>query len=260
MHTKLIITILTLATYSVSASVFAKCSKDDIEFYLEKGFTQEQITQLCATSTSETSAPDYKPYQQQVVIYRDGGSPEVKDGFNQEQREAIKTLKKGTNIYNLNVTQDNIKFTRRVCLITGNGRDIDYRYKDCPIVNFTIARENLKVHSAGKKFAIFGQGTVTLIGNVKPELKGSFDDYPVEFREGLKRQFEWKESKDSTDIPVKGDFSITAVANAFRTLSNEIQDETVPGGSVLDDEVPEEPVQEARAEESKKKKWWNPFD
>lgn len=249
---------LACALYLASLSAFSKCSKEDIEFYLDKGFTQEQITQLCATS--EASVPDYKPYQQQVVIYGEGEDPGIKDGLTKDERDAIKILKKGTDVYNLKVDTDKIFFTRRVCLVTGNDKNVDNRYKDCPKVDFTIARENLKVVSAGKKFAIFGQGTVTLIGTVKPELQGDFEDYPVEFREGLKRQFEWKESKNETWIPVKGDFSISAVANAFRALSNEVQNETVPGGSVLDDELPEKPVREARVEEDKKKKWWNPFD
>ena len=260
MPIKLIISVLALAAYLISSSVFAKCSKEDIEFYLEKGFNQEQITQLCATSEG-ASVPDYKPYQQQVVIYRDAEAPGIKGGFTREEREAIKTLKKGTNIYNLKVDQDIIKFTRRVCLVTGNAKNIENRYRDCPRVDFTIARENLKVYSAGKTLGVFGQGFVTLKGEVKPELQGTFEDYPVEFREGLKRNFDWKESTDETDIPIKGDFSITAVANAFRALSKEELDETIPGArSVLDDEPPEEPVREAKVEDKKKKKWWNPFD
>ncbi len=244
--------------------MYADCSKDDIEFYLDKGFTQAQITQLCTSSGdtggSASNIPDYTPYQQKVIVYTEGEGPSKKDGLTKEERSALQTLKKGTDVYNLKVDPTNIKFTRRVCLITGNGRDIDYRYKDCPRVDFTIARENMIVDSAGKKFAVFGQGTVTIKGSVTPVLQGSFEDYPVEFRQGLERNFNWKEAKNETNIPVRGDFSITAVANAFRTLSSDSANEELPGESILDAEAAEEPVREARVDSKKKKKWWNPFD
>ena len=255
--------VIGLIFYTLSSAVWSACTQENIAFYLEKGFTQDQITQLCSAGTSDASVPDYTPYQQTVVIYSDGAAPGIKGGFTKEEREAIETLKKGTAIYNLKVNPETIFFVRRVCIVTGNAKDVDARTRDCPKVNFTIKRENLLVQSSGKTMGVFGKGEVTLAGDIVPELaEGSWDDYNVEVREGLQRDFEWRESTSQTTIPVRGDFSITRVANAFRALSLYEQNENVPGESMLDKQQPEQVAErdQSKTEDKKKKKWWNPFD
>ena len=256
---------ISLIIYTLSPAVWSTCTQENIAFYLEKGFTHEQITQLCSVSSSESNVPDYTPYQQKIVIYSEGEAPGIKGGFTKEEREAIETLKRGAALYNLKVEPETIYFVRRVCIVTGNAKDVDQRFRDCPRVNFTVQRDNLIVKSSGKTLGVFGKGTVTIAGDIVPELAdGTWDDYKVEVREGLQRNFDWKESKNETNIPVRGDFSMTKIANAFRALSLTEQSETVPGTSRLDDPVPEQIAQgEQNKDEStnkKKKKWWNPFD
>lgn len=38
----------------------ADCGREDVEFYLNKGFTPEQITRLCTTDTTRQSTGDYE--------------------------------------------------------------------------------------------------------------------------------------------------------------------------------------------------------
>ena len=55
----------------LSSSLHANCAREDIQFYLDKGFTQEQVTQLCTATKGGggDAVPDYTPYQQKVIIF-----------------------------------------------------------------------------------------------------------------------------------------------------------------------------------------------
>ena len=48
--------IILLILAILSNSVFAECKKEDITYYLDKGFTHEQITKLCSDELSSKSA------------------------------------------------------------------------------------------------------------------------------------------------------------------------------------------------------------
>lgn len=240
---------------------FSKCSKEDIEFYLEKGFTQDQITQLCATS-GESEIPDYQPYQQKVIVYTNEEGPGKKDGFTKEERVAINDLKAGGDIIKLQVTPTHINYIRKVCIISGNSPEYDQRYKTCPEVSFKIARDGLIAASSGKKLLILGTAVVRLEGDIDRKLRGNWEDYPITVRKELKRNFNWKEDGHKTNFPVRGDYSVTRIVNAMRTLSTEDSDYFDEAAKESDDFEEEIKVAEEDSidKKEKKKKWWNPFD
>ncbi|MEM7401895.1 MAG: hypothetical protein AAF304_08110 [Pseudomonadota bacterium] len=240
----------------------AACNRDDIQFYLDKGFSQEQITQLCSASgTSEgaISVPDYTPYQQKVIIYKDGGGPEKKDGLTNEERTAFNDLKLGGDVTRLKLTPEHISYTAKVCLRAGQSPNQHERYKDCANIDYVIQRKDLIVTSSGKKLIFFGSAVVILEGTIQATPRRSFDSYPIEFRKALERDFNWKERGTKTSFPVRGDFSVTRTVNAFRALADsytgsEGSSQLVEAETTATDEElpPEKP--------KKKKRWWNPFD
>ena len=246
-------------------SSFSACSKDDIKFYLDKGFTQEQITQLCSgsggTAGTTESVPDYTPYQQKVIIYQDGGGPDIdKDGFNKEERLAINDLKAGGDIIKLKVTDTHINYVRKVCIISGNNPEFSQRYKTCPEVAFKVSRDGLIAASSGKKLLVFGTAVVTLEGQIDRKLLGNWEDYPLNVRKELKRNFNWKEDGNKTDFPVRGDYSVTKIVNAMRTLSTEDADYFDEAAKYAEDKKEDVKLAEEDTEKEKKKRWWNPFD
>lgn len=244
--------------------LYADCSREDINFYLEKGFSQEQITQLCSTasSTNSESTPDYTPYQQQVIIYKDGGKPEAKDGLTVEERAAFNDLKLGADVTALKLTPEDFSYTAKLCLRSGQSPNEHERFKSCTDVSYVIQRKDLIVHSSGKKLLFFGTGVVGLEGSILATPKQSFESYPIEFRKALERDFHWKENGSKTSIPVRGDFSVTRLVNALRVLADtyKVADASQKNHVVeTNDEKNKETVGE-HAKEKKKKKWWNPFD
>jgi hypothetical protein len=244
----------------VSTSLHADCSRDDIQFYIEKGFTQEQITQLCATTGEGNDAPDYTPYQQKIIIYKDGGEPEgLKDGLTKEEREAVSTIKAGGDIAKLQVTPATISYTAKTCIVSANTPDVNQRYKECVEVDFTVQRENLVVSSSGKKLLFFGSQYALLEGVIDAKPKNSWDNYPVDIRRALQRNFEWKEDGEKTAFPISSDFSVSRIVNAFRILAETYgQSEETAQVAERDTEEIKEVVREPKEEKSKR--WWNPFD
>jgi len=246
----------------ISTALHAECSRDDIQFYLDKGFTQEQVTQLCsAARSSGESAPDYTPYQQKVIIYKDGGGEPKgrKDGLTKEERVAVGTIKAGGEISKLKVTPETISYTAKTCVVSANTPDVNQRYKDCIDVDFIVQREDLIVSSSGKKLLLFGNNYVLLEGVIDAKPKRPWEDYPLDIRRSLQRNFEWKENGKKSAFPVAGDYSVTRLVNAFRTLADTYgQTDDEDQVAEADSEQTEEIVREPKKE--KKKKWWNPFD
>ena len=249
--------ILFLPFMLLSAYATAGCNKEDIQFYLDKGFTQEQITQLCGTSDSESSVPDYKPYQQQVIIYKEGAEPDIVDGFTRDERTAIKDLKLGADVTDLIVDQDKLQFTIRLCLAVQEGKEYNQRFKTCPEVFYDVARAGLTINASGKKFGFFGQPAIQIVGNIKSTPKQNFDDYPTQFKKQLKRHYDWKTRGNKVNVPIRGDFSVTRLFNALNVLAKEADPNAALAKNEVDDK-PEKKIQ--KSEPEKKKRWWNPFD
>jgi len=243
-----------------SSSLHADCGREDIQFYLDKGFTQEQITQLCLAAGDGEAVPDYTPYQQQIIIYRDGGErPGIKDGLTKEEREAVSSLKAGGEIVALRVTPATISYTAKTCIRSVNSPSTEDRFKDCIDVDFVVQRKDLVVSASGKRLLFFGKHYVLLEGVIDAKPKRSFDTYPIELRRSLKRDFEWKENGKKTSFPVSSDYSVSRIVNAFRILADTYdQIEAQSQVAEADIEQIKEAVNEPKKE--KKKRWWNPFD
>ena len=245
--------------FLLSTTLYADCNREDIEFYLDKGFTQDQITQLCAASnTSDNSTPDYTPYQQKVIIYKQGGeAPGIKDGLTKEEREAINTIKAGGEISKLNVTPETISYQAQTCVTSANSPEFNQRFKDCIDVDFVVQRKNLIVSASGKKLLLFGNHYVLLEGEIDAKPKRSWDSYPIDIRRSLQRNFEWQEDGESTAFPVNSDYSVARIVNAFRILADTYAGDNEES-QIAEATEAEEKITKPKKE--KKKRWWNPFD
>ena len=234
---------------------FSACDKEDVKFYLDKGFTQEQITQLCAGSKAEV--PDYTPYQQQVIIYQQGEDvPGIKDGFTRKERMAIKELQTGADVVGLTVDQDSIQYTVRVCLMVQEGKEYTQRFRACPEVFYKVSREGLVAVASGKQFGAFGQSSITIEGMIHTDPKQDFDDYPPQFRQQLKRNFSWRTRGHKTRIPVRGNYSVAKLVESIEILSKPAG----PDFKLAQQDTGEEDQATEEEPAKKKKRWWNPFD
>ena len=257
-----------------SSLLWAGCTQDTITFYLEKGFTQEQITKLCAEATEAESKPSYQPYQKPIVIYQEGGAP----GNTVEERRAASELKGSIDGRSVDVTDTHINFIRKVCVRAGNSPEKDQRVDKCIDSAYSIARSGMRVTESGSSVLFFGQQTLSVTSSSikrKHVTADPWSEFTPDIRFLLKRKYESQEKGNSTTIPLRKSASPAQVVNAIRTLSSNtelkkdgINDSEV--AKVLDDNyvppteeeyIASQPtLEEIKEEKKKKKKWWNPFD
>ena len=254
-------------------SIWGACDPATIEFYLEKGFTQEQITKLCSHSANNKT-PQYQPYQKPVVIYQEGGH---KPGVSAEERKAIQELKGSIAGRSVDVSDTSISYIRPVCLLAGNSKDVDKRGKKCVDVAYSIARKDLRVTESGRGLLLFGNIELEVVSSDikrKTVVANPWDSFAPDVRFAFERKFKAKEQGNKTTIPIRKSASTGLVVTALKTIaaSTEIRESGHQSevARILDDSyVPPTEEEylasrptpdEIEEEKKKKKKWWTPFD
>ncbi len=264
--------IIFLGLFTFPVQSLAECTPETIQFYLDKGFNQEQITKLCSLGTG-SSTPKYEPYQKPVVIYQEGG---YKPGISAEEQKAIKEVKGAIDGRSVDVTEDSIEYIRNVCLRAGNAKDVDQRAEKCIDVAYSIARKDLAVLESGRGLILFGQIELEVVSSDikrKTVVANPWDAFSPDLRFQFKRKYESTEVGNQTTIPIRRSASTGQVVNALKVIASatQLRDDgkyDTEVARVLDDSYVAPTEEEYAAtrpapdveEEKKKKKWWNPFD
>ncbi len=265
-------TLLLLILFAIPIESISACTAETIQFYLDKGFSQEQITKLCAQSKS--SEPSYKPYQKPIVIYQEGGG---KAGLSAEERRAINEVKGAIDARSVDITDTSIDYIRNLCLLAGNSKSIDQRAKKCIDVAFSISRKGLTVENSGRGLLLFGQVELEVSSSEivrKTVIADPWQAFSPDLRFALKRKYESSQTGNNTTIPIRRSASAGQVVNALKTIaaSTELEgsEHESEVAKILDENyVPptedeylasQPTYDEVQEQEKKKKKWWNPFD
>lgn len=250
----------------------AACDPDTVQFYLDKGFSQEQITALCVESN--TATPEYQPYQKPVVIYQQGdqiGSI----GSNTEEKRALAKLKNSLAARSVEITDTSINFIAPVCTVGGNSPEIDQRVKHCSDVAYSIARDKLEVIQGGQKFLAFGTKRLKISSSEiirKHTTADPWAGYSPDIKYSLKNRYESQNSGNTMHLPLTNSADIDEVAAAVKTISaiqqaKSANDNRSEVSKILDDDY-QAPSEESSATKTKipnataeeKGRWWNPFD
>lgn len=249
---------------------FSACDPDTVQFYLDKGFSHEQITALCAESNNTT--PQYQPYQKPVVIYQEGGQV----GSNTEEKRALTKLKNSLAARSIEITDTSINFIAPVCTVGGNSPELDQRVKHCSDVAFSIARDDLTVLQGGQKFLAFGTKRLEISSSEiirKHITEDPWAGYSPDIKYALKNRYESQNSGNTMNLPLTNSADIDEVAAAVRTISaieqaksendnrsevTRILEDDYQSPSDEDDAATKTKI--PNAADQKKGRWWNPFD
>lgn len=246
--------VLTWLTGIFPVSAFAQCSIEEVEFFLEKGFSQEQITTLCSTvsarscppcpkkekltqqeiaslcSTFETTTLDCSTCPQPFVMgneedilkkQNNGTQSKVSawdQGWIQKEHNAIQALKIGGDILSFNATSTELIFTKSVCAFSGDAIQRGQRKEFCHGVKYTVSRQNLMAQP-GKTIPVIGTPTALVTGDVTLELAGSINDYPYEVRKQLEAYVNKRKTGNKAEFPARKGVSVDHLVQAFRALS-----------------------------------------
>ena len=195
--------LLGLSLCSYSNISFAECARDDVNFYLEKGFTPEQITTICSKTSGKKNTAD----QQETEQTKSQPAPEK--NIELFFKEAIK----GRNV---SLSNDTLQYTVKNCFEFGQEDLYGFANKACPLIKFTIARANLEIIKSQKKYIFFGDNEIKIKGSIKREIIGGLEKNKEDDLDLIKSKIE---SGDYTFIPVRDDISLDEVEQALLQIS-----------------------------------------
>ena len=156
---------LVISTQTLAAT---DCSKDAIGFYLDKGFSPEQISRMC----------QYSPAVENAV------STQMQPSVNNEQATITKQnipvlatdgdflfFNKTILSNSLTVTPDTLTYVRDECVRYGEEDEFtSFRPKVCGMIKTTINRVGLKVLRAVKGLSIIRDAELLVQGDIRRQV------------------------------------------------------------------------------------------
>lgn len=189
-----------------SSQLNAGCSRDDVEYYLAKNFSNDQITVLCSAPSTTGNAVSHSQSQNT----EQSSSTATAD----ENELFLKTAIKAKNI---TMDSDYLSYTQKICIEYGDEDLYGFTPKVCPDVKFTITLKDLEVFETGKRYGFYGTMEVRVKSTIKRKIIGDLNDQKQEDRELILGKFE---QGDKTAIPIRDDFSLEKVKQVLQQLSD----------------------------------------
>ena len=191
---------------------WAECSRDDIQFYLDKGFTTEQVTLLCSKPAGE-GKKKYRAYTEEYVDRQD---QEYQSRMRVEREAA---LRNSIQAIDIRLERGYLYYVRPQCVSEGVEKDRAFGLKSCPNIRYRIKLAGLKVdEKEHKKRFLFGQKMVQVTGQIKrQEMPGAFADIPDEYwRNVLRKRLE---KGNTTKIPLRDGVDFHFARGALKDIA-----------------------------------------
>lgn len=191
---------------------WAECSRDDIQFYLDKGFTTEQVTLLCSKPAGE-GKKKYRAYTEEYVDRQD---QEYQSRMRVEREAA---LRNSIEAIDIRLERGYLYYIRPQCVSEGVEKDRAFGLKSCPNIRYRIKLAGLKVdEKEHKKRFLFGQKMVQVTGQIKrQEMLGAFADIPDEYwRNVLRKRLE---KGNTTKIPLRDGVDFHFARGALKDIA-----------------------------------------
>lgn len=200
---------LPLSTYAGNSQ--AECARDDIDYYLSKGFTPDQITAICTKPTSDAQpAESFSHEQKPEPALNASQQPTALEKDEQFLKDAID----GRNIL---LTNDSLQYTLKTCFRYGEEDQYGFAPKACPIVRFVISLNGLEVIRSGKKYIFFGDHEIEVKSRkITREITGGLEEHKPEEQQQIQKHLE---SGNETIIPIRDDVSPENIKQVLSRLA-----------------------------------------
>lgn len=181
----------------------AGCSREDVEFYLSRGFTTSQITTICGEAGAENNrALPLRPAEPQAHQQALASSDEL------FLKEAIKAR-------NVLLSGDGLSYTLKICIQYGEDDLYGFAPTACPTVRFKIAFSGLEVKQP-KNRLFFKPDKIEVKGKIQREVLEGLEEYSPEEQRLILKNIE---SGDETAIPVRDDIAIDQIFQKLDELA-----------------------------------------
>ncbi len=210
--TRLLRGVLPLAVWLLCTQAQAACSKSDVEYYLDKGFSREQVARLCGGGSS-SRRDDGKRYE----AYDDPSERSVREAEKRRaQQEETFFIKNAIAGWDVVLTPRKLEYTRKFCLSAGKTPEVEGRTRVCPDVRYRIYFKGLDVGRYERKYFFLGRREIEIKGAVRRKMLHDLGEYPSDLKRELIAAYKNTTRKGATFIPIRRDVPIVRVTEVLR--------------------------------------------
>ena len=159
--------------YIFSGKVHAKCNKEDVDYYLEKGFTTEQVTAMCSKeiiSSIDLKKDIYKTFSDEYADEQD------EEYIKKMRIERQVFLKSAIGAQKVKVKGTTLSYESEICgrsAITKSGSNEGANIEGCSVIATLINLSDVEVSMKQRREKIFfGTKEIFVTGDVKYRIVG----------------------------------------------------------------------------------------
>ena len=198
----------------------AECSRNDVDYFLEKGFSRDQITAICEVAKPNSRGKSEIQDGEEYEAYSEELEARIRiERKLQKEEDDITLLKAAIAGEDIKVTPDWLDFKSPFCIAAGNNPDVEARIKVCPLVLYRIYFKDLRVKDYERRYLVFGAREIEVEGTIKRKLLHDFKGYPPGIRLRLLDSYKAHIRKGGTYIPVRKDYPISRVQEVLRAYA-----------------------------------------
>lgn len=224
---------------------YAACDRDDVEYYLGKGFTTSQITALCTHGSAaektapatqaapspapqpEKSAAPAKPEPQPSlaspapvaapapVVAPSESASQTSSAAGQAYESNEQFLKTAIDGHDVILGQNTLTYVLRRCVESGEEDLFGFTPEKCPEVKYTVDLNGLELKTVKKKYTVYGPTVARVKGQIQRQIVGNFNPQNDDVRRMVMDQID---SGPKTDIPMRSGIPAEQVKKVFNDI------------------------------------------
>lgn len=175
----------------------ADCERDDIDHYLDRGFTPQQVLELCRGQGAASS-----PSMEQAHA----------------RTEHLRFFRDAVDGHDLSLGEDVLAFSRELCVKYDRPNYAEQRKSACGVAHYRIGLDGLKVEQANRKVVFWGNNEVRVSS---PALEKVYELGQAELSERDQRKLAEELDKEAgvVVIPVREGVAVDAVRARLEELA-----------------------------------------
>lgn len=186
---RLVLCALPVALLGMASPLFAAdCEREDIDHYLDRGFTPQQVLELCRGGAA--SAPTMAEAQ--------------------THGEHLRFLRDAVDGFDLNLNEEVLSFSRELCVKYDRPNYAEQRKNACGVAHYRIGLEGMNILEASRKVVFWGSNTVR-VSSPLLEKDYQLGQGDLSQRDQSKLAEELAKDADVVLIPVREGVAVDAV-------------------------------------------------
>lgn len=197
--------------YLTASNAYAACTRDDVSYYLSKGFTQEQITAIC-TAPTEAEAPATpatpEPAKNIAVVPPAGG----------DNLDAESYLREVIEGHDIHIEKGFLHYTARICIPYGRNNDNKEPWTEeaCELVRHKVALRGMKAKREWISMSLTQPRQIYLEGQIEREIVSDLDDYSSASRRQIIQNLQ---TEVNAIVPIKQNISPDRVLESLNEIA-----------------------------------------